>query len=263
MRLNALSPSLSILFAKSLKPNGILVDGKILDEISMLDSFLFYLIAYDDVHTCFGNVFFRGRNPFETKEEPKDKLSILAISLHFSDRLVSPHLAAFLDGSLLGSVVIRPSIEWESLERLLLIIVLKRWLRVLLISLEDFFRSLSDQIYRSTEHHKFVREHIVKQLKIHRELYEGYVPMVYDEYLKKMSKAGEWGDHVTLQAAADSVLSGGTMDGVVEGILDSLKVGAAPESVTHDPKVGDFAVEAIGRDMCLLARLEDTHYISL
>ncbi|XP_060174872.1 OVARIAN TUMOR DOMAIN-containing deubiquitinating enzyme 9-like [Lycium barbarum] len=66
------------------------------------------------------------------------------------------------------------------------------------------FRSLSDQIYRSTEHHKFVREQVVKQLNSHRELYEGYVPMVYDEYLKKMSKAGEWGDHVTLQAAADS-----------------------------------------------------------
>ncbi|XP_073112392.1 OVARIAN TUMOR DOMAIN-containing deubiquitinating enzyme 9-like [Elaeis guineensis] len=28
--------------------------------------------------------------------------------------------------------------------------------------------------------------------------------MAYDEYLKKMSKNGEWGDHVTLQAAADS-----------------------------------------------------------
>lgn len=66
------------------------------------------------------------------------------------------------------------------------------------------FRSLSDQIYRSTEHHKFVREQVFKQLKSHREWYEGYVPMVYDEYLKKMSKAGEWGDHVTLQAAADS-----------------------------------------------------------
>lgn len=66
------------------------------------------------------------------------------------------------------------------------------------------FRSLSDQIYRSTEHHKFVREQVVKQLKSHRELYEGYVPMAYDEYLKKMSKTGEWGDHVTLQAAADS-----------------------------------------------------------
>ncbi|THG15974.1 hypothetical protein TEA_029933 [Camellia sinensis var. sinensis] len=43
-----------------------------------------------------------------------------------------------------------------------------------------------------------------KMLKSHREMYEGYVPMEYGDYLKKMSKSGEWGDHVTLQAAADS-----------------------------------------------------------
>ncbi|CAH9116058.1 unnamed protein product [Cuscuta europaea] len=66
------------------------------------------------------------------------------------------------------------------------------------------FRSLSDQIYRTSEHHKFAREQVVKQLKSHPELYKGYVPMDYDEYLKKMSKSGEWGDHVTLQAAADA-----------------------------------------------------------
>nr|AFK48767.1 unknown [Lotus japonicus] len=28
--------------------------------------------------------------------------------------------------------------------------------------------------------------------------------MEYGEYLEKMTKSGEWGDHVTLQAAADS-----------------------------------------------------------
>ncbi|KAM7526193.1 hypothetical protein LguiA_016095 [Lonicera macranthoides] len=66
------------------------------------------------------------------------------------------------------------------------------------------FRALSDQFYRTTEHHKFVRRQVVNQLKSHPELYEGYVPMAYGEYLKKMSKSGEWGDHVTLQAAADS-----------------------------------------------------------
>ncbi|KAK6942795.1 OTU domain, partial [Dillenia turbinata] len=66
------------------------------------------------------------------------------------------------------------------------------------------FRALSDQFYRSPEHHKFVRRQIVNQLKAHREIYEGYVPMEYGDYLKKMSKSGEWGDHVTLQAAADS-----------------------------------------------------------
>ncbi|GFP91851.1 otu domain-containing protein 5-a [Phtheirospermum japonicum] len=50
------------------------------------------------------------------------------------------------------------------------------------------FRSLSDQIYRTAEHHKFVREQVVNQLKSQTELYENYVPMGYTEYVKKMSK---------------------------------------------------------------------------
>ncbi|KAH9619354.1 hypothetical protein KSS87_002877 [Heliosperma pusillum] len=66
------------------------------------------------------------------------------------------------------------------------------------------FRALSDQFYRTPEHHEFVRQQVVSQLKAQPEFYEGYVPMEYGEYLKKMSKSTEWGDHVTLQAAADS-----------------------------------------------------------
>ncbi|XP_020600314.1 uncharacterized protein LOC110039550 isoform X2 [Phalaenopsis equestris] len=66
------------------------------------------------------------------------------------------------------------------------------------------FRALSDQFYRTPEHHKFVRQQIINELKSNPEIYEGYVPMAYDDYLKKLSKNGEWGDHVTLQAAADS-----------------------------------------------------------
>ncbi|OMO73610.1 Ovarian tumor, otubain [Corchorus olitorius] len=66
------------------------------------------------------------------------------------------------------------------------------------------FRALSDQLYQTPDNHKVVRRQVVNQLKSHRETYEGYVPMDYDDYLKKMSKSGEWGDHVTLQAAADS-----------------------------------------------------------
>ncbi|CAN1346382.1 OVARIAN TUMOR DOMAIN-containing deubiquitinating enzyme 9 [Linum perenne] len=65
------------------------------------------------------------------------------------------------------------------------------------------FRALSDQFYRTLEHHEFVRQQVVKQLKSCPEMYEGYVPMAYEEYIEKMSKNGEWGDHVTLQAAAD------------------------------------------------------------
>ncbi|KDO60179.1 hypothetical protein CISIN_1g018742mg [Citrus sinensis] len=65
------------------------------------------------------------------------------------------------------------------------------------------FRALSDQIYRTAEHHEFVRQQIVAQLKSNPDIYEGYVPMAYGDYLEKMSESGEWGDHVTLQAAAD------------------------------------------------------------
>ncbi|KAI7746397.1 hypothetical protein M8C21_033627 [Ambrosia artemisiifolia] len=43
------------------------------------------------------------------------------------------------------------------------------------------FRAVSDQLYRSPEYHKHVRKEVVKQ----------------------KAKTGEWGDHVTLQAAAD------------------------------------------------------------
>ncbi|KAL5546145.1 hypothetical protein UlMin_005832 [Ulmus minor] len=66
------------------------------------------------------------------------------------------------------------------------------------------FRALSDQLYGTPEHHKRVRHEIVNQLKSQPEIYEGYVPMEYDDYLEKMSESGYWGDHVTLQAAADA-----------------------------------------------------------
>ncbi|PIA37796.1 hypothetical protein AQUCO_03000375v1 [Aquilegia coerulea] len=65
------------------------------------------------------------------------------------------------------------------------------------------FRALADQLFRNPDYHKHVRKQVVKQLKHHRNLYESYVPMNYKSYLKKMKRSGEWGDHLTLQAAAD------------------------------------------------------------
>nr|VDC94165.1 unnamed protein product [Brassica oleracea] len=65
------------------------------------------------------------------------------------------------------------------------------------------FRALADQLFRNADYHKHVRKHVVKQLKRQRKLYEEYVPMKYRHYRRKMKKPGEWGDHVTLQAAAD------------------------------------------------------------
>lgn len=66
------------------------------------------------------------------------------------------------------------------------------------------FRALSDQLYGTPDNHELVRQKVVNQLMSHPEIYEGYVPMAYDDYLEKMSRNGEWGDHVTLQAAVDS-----------------------------------------------------------
>ncbi|KAI4305506.1 hypothetical protein L6164_028868 [Bauhinia variegata] len=65
------------------------------------------------------------------------------------------------------------------------------------------FRALADQLFRNPDYHKYVRKKVIKQLKHFKKLYEGYVPMEYKSYLKQMKKSGEWGDHVTLQAAAD------------------------------------------------------------
>ncbi|PSR84645.1 OTU domain-containing protein [Actinidia chinensis var. chinensis] len=65
------------------------------------------------------------------------------------------------------------------------------------------FRALADQLFRNPDYHKHVRKVVVKQLKHSRKSYEGYVPMKYRSYLKQMKKLGEWGDHITLQAAAD------------------------------------------------------------
>ncbi|KAM1059679.1 hypothetical protein ACFX15_023731 [Malus domestica] len=65
------------------------------------------------------------------------------------------------------------------------------------------FRALADQLFRNPEYHKHVRKQVIKQLKHHKKLYEAYVPMKYSRYLMKMKKTGEWGDHLTLQAAAD------------------------------------------------------------
>ncbi|KAH8954241.1 hypothetical protein BDL97_08G069300 [Sphagnum fallax] len=65
------------------------------------------------------------------------------------------------------------------------------------------FRALSDQLYHSPEYHNFVRDSVVKQLRMTPDAYSGYVQMEYGDYLEKMAKSGEWGDHVTLQAAAD------------------------------------------------------------
>ncbi|XP_010492832.1 PREDICTED: OTU domain-containing protein DDB_G0284757-like, partial [Camelina sativa] len=66
------------------------------------------------------------------------------------------------------------------------------------------FRALADQLYKTSDSHKLVRQEIVQQLKSHPKMYKGFVNnMNFSDYVKNMSKNSEWGDEVTLKAAAD------------------------------------------------------------
>ena len=65
------------------------------------------------------------------------------------------------------------------------------------------FRSLADQLFGSPERHSEVRRMVIAQLVRSAEDYEVFVPDDYPDYVRKMARDGEWGDHLTLQAAAD------------------------------------------------------------
>mmetsp|Transcript_119427 Transcript_119427/g.223288 ORF Transcript_119427/g.223288 Transcript_119427/m.223288 type:complete len:204 (-) Transcript_119427:101-712(-) len=67
------------------------------------------------------------------------------------------------------------------------------------------FRALADQLYGSEDHHEVVREQVVQQLAADKDRYSGFVPGRFSDYLRDMSRDGTWGDHVTLQAAADAL----------------------------------------------------------
>lgn len=68
------------------------------------------------------------------------------------------------------------------------------------------FRALSDQLFRDEgENHDAVRAAVCDRLVRNPDDYAPYAaPLDFDEYVQKMSNAGEWGDHITLQAAADA-----------------------------------------------------------
>ncbi|KAF3627992.1 putative HMG1/2-like protein-like [Capsicum annuum] len=61
MCLNALIPSLCALCAMSFGPNGLLIDNSTLDDAFTIDSFLYYLFAYDDIYAILGFILCRGR----------------------------------------------------------------------------------------------------------------------------------------------------------------------------------------------------------
>ena len=77
------------------------------------------------------------------------------------------------------------------------------------------FRALSDQLYGSEVYHEAVRGLAVQTLAAHPERYAAFIvgggsggtgdPNLFTSYVARMSDPREWGDHVTLQAAADGL----------------------------------------------------------
>ncbi|GKE34631.1 OTU domain-containing protein [Tanacetum coccineum] len=66
-------------------------------------------------------------------------------------------------------------------------------------------RGLQTRVDTQEKKHRQVITAVGSLLKSHPKMYKGYIPVAYSDYLKRISKSGEWGDHVTLQAAADLV----------------------------------------------------------
>lgn len=68
------------------------------------------------------------------------------------------------------------------------------------------FRSVSHQLYGSTQHHALIRSTVIAYLDLEREYFAQFVIdglEKFDEYLQYKSKNGAWGDDVELQAVSE------------------------------------------------------------
>jgi len=65
------------------------------------------------------------------------------------------------------------------------------------------FRSFSDQVYGSPEHHMLVRDRCSKYIANERNYFEQFVAEPFEEFLARMQQPGEWGDDVEIQALSE------------------------------------------------------------
>lgn len=67
------------------------------------------------------------------------------------------------------------------------------------------FRALSVALYGNEDSHSEIRAQVVEQMMVAPAYYATFVIEPYAQYLERMRCCGEWGDHVTLQAASDAL----------------------------------------------------------
>ena len=70
------------------------------------------------------------------------------------------------------------------------------------------FRALAHQLSGDASRHAAVRARVATQLRAAADRYSGFVSddrdAGFDAFVARLATDGEWGDHVTLQAAADA-----------------------------------------------------------
>jgi len=65
------------------------------------------------------------------------------------------------------------------------------------------FRSFSDQLYGTPEHHALVRDRCCKYIAIERNYFEQFVAEPFNEFLTRIQREGEWGDDVEIEALSE------------------------------------------------------------
>ena len=96
------------------------------------------------------------------------------------------------------------------------------------------FRALSDQLYRTPHEHGYIRAAAIAQLQLYPNLYREYIPEDYQEYCQRMQQFGTWGDHVTLQAVADTF---GVRIAIMTSYQDSCVIEIQPQGQIQSQRV--------------------------
>lgn len=65
------------------------------------------------------------------------------------------------------------------------------------------FRSFSDQVYGTPDHHALVRDRCSRYIASERNYFEQFVTEPFDQFLDRMCREGEWGDDVEIEALSE------------------------------------------------------------
>eukprot|EP00878_Enallax_costatus_P012281 GHUV01012828.1.p1 GENE.GHUV01012828.1~~GHUV01012828.1.p1 ORF type:complete len:186 (+),score=61.13 GHUV01012828.1:835-1392(+) len=127
------------------------------------------------------------------------------------------------------------------------------------------FRAIADQLYGTQDRHVEVRQQVVQQLCSHPERYRDYVTTDYEQYVSSMSQPGSWGDHVTLQAAADVF---DTRICVLSSFLDNCVISIQPlqqdgQQQGQEQLEDELKEQRLPADTLWLAFWAEVHYNSL